>query len=274
MDLKNLPLLQHLQVFVVATKSNRNHFDLDPFGLKIAPSALFDPLRSSSAPFLDLLSTLDTATFGPVGMPMPKWVFFDCSELPGGVIGLAAPVGAVEADLLSVLQIRPSYTGLVPLSMYIAIPTLEAGTWVGHNLASINAQRRRGQFKGLGSLTKAIALKVFRAQYQLGVTQWSSDALRVHTRMGSLEILTAWTPAHSFPETLTYRSRVTDPSLLHLAGASGSRIPSVPPEQWIDSTDHKAMGLLQCQIENGHRFQIVGPPRTTDRGQQVPIARI
>ena len=34
-----------------------------------------------------LLEQLDALTFGPEGMPMPLWVFYNASELPGGIVG-------------------------------------------------------------------------------------------------------------------------------------------------------------------------------------------
>ncbi|HMN68987.1 MAG TPA: hypothetical protein PKC28_10655, partial [Bdellovibrionales bacterium] len=42
-----------------------------------------------------------------------------------------------------------------------------------------------------------------------GITQWMSPAVRLHTHYGDFEVLTAYTPVHSYARTLTYRM-VTD----------------------------------------------------------------
>lgn len=272
----NARLLPELTPFVVATAASRAHFDLRPFGLEFPPDGIIDPLRREASIFLDLLSILDAATFGPEGMPMPRWVFYDAAELPGGIVGFGCRAGALSPPLVEIFKVPPSYGGLVPLSMYIAIPTLSPGVWVGHNLASLREQLPGEPLRGLGRVTKAVALKVFRAAGQIGVTQWDSRALGVHTRMGPLRLLTAWTPAHTYPASLTYQVDLDDASLLRLAGdpaAPPARLPA--PELWIRSDDHPAMEALQARIEAGERLCVAGLPERLDEGRQrVPIARL
>src|SRR5262245_50215142 len=86
----NARLLEDLELFVVATRAHRARLDLQPFGLHVAADACFDPLHRSATPLLDLLARLDALAFAPWGMPMPRWVFYDCSELPGGIVGFGA----------------------------------------------------------------------------------------------------------------------------------------------------------------------------------------
>jgi hypothetical protein len=162
--LENPRLLERLRPYVVATEDHQARFDLAPFGLSIRPDARFDPLREASTTFLEMLRKLDTATFGPEGMPMPRWVFFDGAELPGGIAGYGEDAAAVPPETRALLGVPAGYTGLVPYAMFIAIPTHESGIWMAHNLASIARMVPGVDFAGLGGLTKATGLVVYRAR--------------------------------------------------------------------------------------------------------------
>ena len=272
---RNPRLLERLRPFVVATPGNAKHLELSPFGLNIAPEHVVDPLRTSAAPFLELVRNLDALTFGPEGMPMPRWVFVDGAELPGGIFGFGCPSETLSSGARELLKPPAGYDGLVPLSIYIAIPTHEPGTWLGHNLASLAPQLDDDDLRGLGGLTKATGLAVYRASRQVGVTQWASRALYIHTRMGPMELLTAWTPAHSEAWSLTYRVKIDTGVLYHLARDPRGAVPRLEPEDHIDSEDHAAMQALQDRIEAGERWCIPGPPRPVEAGRQrVPIARL
>ena len=254
------PELLRLRPYIVATRDNRAAFDLSPFGLQVAAEHCIDPLRMAAAPFLDLLTRVDEVTFGPEGMPMPRWVFFDGAELPGGIVGFGAPADSLSAADRKILSVRDDYAGLVPFSMFIAIPTFEPGVWMAHNLSSVASVLPQANLRGLGSLTKAIGLKVFRASAQVGATQWNSFALKVHVRLGPLALLTAWTPAHSEPWTLTYRAQINDQTLRNLARDPTGQVVFPRAELWLDSDDHAQMQQLQSKIEAGRRIWVVGPP--------------
>ena len=43
------------------------------------------------------------------------------------------------------------------------------------------------------------------------MTQWQSPAIQLHSHYGVFEVITAYTPTHSYSHTLTYRCQV-DPS--------------------------------------------------------------
>jgi hypothetical protein len=272
---RNEQLLSELELFVVATEENLARFDRTPFGLRFAEDAWLDPLRTASAPFLDLLGRLDRATFGPEGMPMPRWVFFDGAELPGGIVGLGKRAESLSTSMREILGVQDGYAGVVPLSMFIAIPTYEQGQWMGHNLAAITAAVHDESLRGLGSVTKAVALRAFRTSRQLGATQWDSRAINVHIKLGPLDLLTAWTPAHSTPATLTYCATVTDETLLHLAGDPSVTLDFPEPDQWVFSDDEPAMRALQRRIESGERFVLAGrTERLKDGRQRVPVALV
>lgn len=272
----NTGLLADLEPFVVAARESLARFDRRPFGVAIADDACFDPLHRRSVPLLELLYRLDAATFGPEGMPMPRWLFLDGAALPGAIVGLGRRSHAISGAVRAALGVPDDHAGIVPCSMYIAMPSFEEGAWVGHNLASLRERLPTEPLRGLGGLTKAIALKVIRASTQLGMTQWDSRALRVHARMGPLALLTAWTPAHSEPATLTYRARLDDEVLRCLARDTSASLARPAPERWIDSADHAAMQALQARIEAGERLCVADIPEPVAGSggarQRVPIA--
>jgi hypothetical protein len=269
---RNPHLLDRLQLFAVARPETCAHFDPRPFGLEVA--AVLDPLHRSSAPFLELLKRLDEVTFGPEGMPMPRWVYLDGAEMTGGIVGFGMPADAIAPAARELLAVPDDYEGLVPYAVYIAIPTFEDGVWFGHNLASVASLLPDEELAGLGSLTKAVALRMLAARAQIGATQWHSLALFVHCRLGPLELLSASTPAHGDADTLTYRVAISDAALRHLARDPAGRVDLPDPDRWIDSADHAAMRQLQAELEAGARFAIVGRPRRAGDCQSVPLRRL
>jgi len=255
---RNGAILEQLQPFVVATPANLEVLDAAPFGLETR--WFISPYSARSGFFFELLQRLDALTFGPEGMPMDKWVFYNCAELPGFIYGFALEATAMTPVEREVMGIPASWTGPVPFSMYIAIPMHEEGAWFGHNLASLNRTFPHRGLQGLGTITKAIAVKAFKVQRFVGATQWLSKALFIHTRFGPLELLTAWTPAHSVAETLTYAFDVTDDALRAAAGDPDVSLPTPPSDLALDAQDTQAMRALQARIEAGERFELVGPP--------------
>jgi len=271
----NALLLERLFPFAVASENLQARLDLQPFGEAIVREHLFDPLRSESTRILERLSALDAATFGPGEMSMPRWILLDGAGLSGAIIGLGVRAQDASPAVRELLGIGSGDSGLVPYSMFIAIPSFEPRTWVGHNLASLAVRQPEGEtLQGLGALTKAIALRALSARWQLGAAQWDSVALRVHSRLGALRLLTAWTPAHSKPWTFTYRARIDEEHLRHLARDPGGRISVPDAERWLWSDDHEGMQGLQREIEAGESWCIVGPPEVGRGGAaSVPLAR-
>ena len=270
-------LLERLVPFAVASEAVHARLDLSPFDEIIAPAHIFDPLHRESTPILERLRALDARTFGPGEMATPRWILLDGAGLSGAIVGLAARTQEASDSVRNLLGIGARDTGLVPYSMYIAIPSFESDTWVGHNLASLTVRRPRGErLRGLGGLTKAIALRTLRARHQLGAAQWDSMALRVHVRLGPLRLLTAWTPAHTKPWTFTYAVQIDEMGLRHLARDPAGRVSMPRAERWLRIDDHDGMQTLQREIESGESWQIVGPPRTAGAGAspaRVPLAR-
>ena len=133
-----------------------------------------------------------------------EWVFYDCGEMPGGVVGLGVRAKDLGEEALKEYKIDADYEGLVPISMYIAIP-MANGEWFGHNLSSANRVLKEAM-PGLGLVTKALALQVFQIPTMLGATQWDSKALEIHLQLSDMELLSTYTPAHSYKNTMTYKS--------------------------------------------------------------------
>ena len=85
--IKAHPTIKGLEPFLVIAPQNRFGIDYSPYGLGIKSQNVIDPTHSKSERFCDLLLTLDAITFGPEGMPMDKWVFYDICYMPGVVFG-------------------------------------------------------------------------------------------------------------------------------------------------------------------------------------------
>lgn len=271
---RNDAVLADLTPFLVATPRHRELLDLAPYGLTIPEQNYIDPTHVRWERFLLLLQTLDQLTFGPEGMPMPRWVFYDCAEIPGAIFGFARDIAALAQPVRDALGLRPGETGLMPFSMYIAIPIRPPGVWFGHNLASLNPTFPALGLRGLASITKALGLKVFRCEQQIGATQWDSDALHIHTRFGPLDLLSAWTPAHSEAATLTYGLTVTDEAIRQALGDPQVSLPYPAADFEIEAGDEAAMQALQLRIEAGEKFVVAGPPRRHGRHRRVPVAKV
>jgi hypothetical protein len=266
------PPLAGLVPFVVAPTWNQPHLDLAPLGLRIARANIFDPLRRSSSAFLTRLERLDALTFGPEGMPMPRWLFFDGAEMPAAIFGLGRDAGSLSAHARTMFGLSTNDEGLVPYAMYIAVPMMRRGSFMGHNLASLNRVLPEEGLRGLASATKALGIALLRARRVFGATQWRSPALAVHTRFGALELVTAYTPAHSNPRTLTYCFPVTRPRL-RAAIDPPQRATRPHRARWIDADDDDALRALHDEIRSGARWAISGPPRIEGERVRVPITR-
>ena len=268
----NATIFETLEPFLVTAPWHRHFFDYEPFGVAIPQRNVIDPTRVASAEFLDRLLQLDGLTFGPEGMPMPKWLFYESAEVPGAIFGFGRRIESLPRDLARRIDLRAGETGLFPLSMYIAIPVRPGHSWFGHNLASLNRLLPELKLNGLASITKAVALKVYRCRCQVGAVQWESPGLNVHTRFGALELITAWTPAHSDPATLTYQIELTEEHLRGGLGDPAAVQPRPAADFELPAGDKKAMQRLQDRIEAGERFVIPSVPiRAEDGSIRVPV---
>lgn len=202
---------QDLRPYVYVRPENRiaepgKKFAIDWFS---RPPLMKNPLCMDEVDFADQILRLESAAFAASNMPMPRWVFYDCAIVPGFVAGFAIHHSKATAQMLQVLQPMAN-TEWLPVSLFIIIPTMAPKEWVAHNLCSINSLLPPEQsIYGLGFLTKAFGLWYANVEVLCGITQWASPSMRLHTHYGDFEVLTAYTPVHSYARTLTYRM-VTD----------------------------------------------------------------
>lgn len=214
-----------------------------------------NPLEMDQVNFADRILYLESKAFGPSGMAMPRWVFYDCAIVPGFVAGFAHRTSALPQAIRNVLSVEDG-DEWTPLSLFIIIPTMsEKGEWVAHNLCSINSLLdKKDQFYGIGFLSKAFGLWYANVRTCCGMTQWSSPSVRLHSHYGDFEVLTAYTPVHSYSRTLTYRVQVdvTDwGSFFTKTERKGFQRGYVPAGFEVDPTSEKSLIDFQRKLERG-----------------------
>lgn len=278
-------ILDVCEPFVIAHRGIVDHLDLQPLGVPIPAENVIDPQQRRHSAFLALLRKLDTLTFGPFGMTMPSWVFYDCAVMPGLFVGLGIRPDRLEPWAREALEVPADYEGLVPVSQYIAIPKLssfargDAGAigdlaqdWLLYSLESINQVSPGFAPPGVLKLTLAMGLACLPVRRLFGVTQWRSPKLETYVDLGPIELLTAWTPAHSLPRTLTFRLQPEELSLETLLAAPSAHPLAPAPNELIDPDDPHALRALQQRIEDGWSVRVVGRPMGHAAELRVPLA--
>lgn len=168
-----------------------------------------NPLEMDQVGFGNQILELEAQAFGPSNMAMPRWVFFDCAVTPGYVAGFAIRTKSLDPKVRKKLNLTDTHEW-TPLSLFIIIPTMsDQGEWVAHNLCSANALLSKEEgYYGLGFLSKAFGLWYANVNICCGFTQWGNAAIKLHSYYGPFQILTAYTPLHSYAKTLTYKVNV------------------------------------------------------------------
>lgn len=263
-------IFESCEPYLVRTRRYQGQMSLSPMGVPIAPDNIFDPHDLSSAQFLTLVQRMDDLVHHPVGMKMARWVFYDCAEMPGVIFGFGQKANKLPGWLREALGVGDDYEGLVPLSNLIMIPMLPPGAFLSYSLCSINQVCPGGAPAGLSLMTLLLGLKVVPLRELYSTTQWRSPTLPILTQFGPLELLTAYTPAHSLPATLTFRfgvdaERLSQAVLGAPALAQGTIL--------LDADDTSAMRRLQAEIEAGARYSVVGRPISSGALTLVPLAR-
>jgi hypothetical protein len=254
-------ILASTESFLISYPANWSALDLEPLGVPIPEARRTTATSLASRDLVDGLHRLDAVSFGDQEMLMPRWVLFDCGEFPGIVYGF----GRRARDLPE--RVRRHYGVLdrddvfVPLSMWVAIRCAEEGAWFGHNLSSANLLLEGDdRLPGLATLTKALGIAVTRARRQYGATQWDSESIGVHLRFGEMHLLSAYTPAHTHPETLSYRIDV-DPERLARCLEAGWEAPEIAYGRVVHAGDSAEILTLHREIEAGARVSLVGVER-------------
>ena len=263
-------IVETCEPFVISYTENWPHLDLAPFGVSISESHRFTATRLASRDVINGLHHLDAVTFGDQNMLMPRWVLFDCGEFPGIVFGFGRKARDLPSYTRTVYEVTHRDDAFVPLSMWVAIPCAEPHAWFGHNLSSANLiLKGNDALPGLALLTKALGVKITRCKKQYGATQWSSPSIGLHLKLGDMEVLSAYTPAHTHPETLAYCIDVDDATL---AGNFQGATPRAPQGQrFLAAHDTAGIRALHDEIEAGTRWQITSVERLPDDAQRLRL---
>lgn len=255
--------------YVITRRPVVSSLDLAPFRLPIPESNVFDPETVAAGDFVTLVKRLDDITYGPIGLSMPSWVFYDCAVMPGAVFGFAKPAASVESWVKRVLDVPDGYDGLIPMSIMIAIPSADPDVGIVYTLASINQVAAGAAPEGLWRLTLAAGTRTLGLHEVVAPCQWRSPQLGLFAGMGPLRLLTAWTPAHDNPTTATFR--LTTDAAARERLLRGDLVGREGIHRYLDADDHQAMRDLQSDIESGLVVAIVGPAEICGAETRVPL---
>ena len=203
---------EDIQPYVYVREDNRisqpgTHSPLNWFEGK--KPVFINPLWMREVDFGNQILALEGQAFGPTNLAMPRWVFYDCAITPGFVAGFAIRTAAIPPEMKSHFEFSGKHEW-TPLSLFIIIPTMSTDDeWCAHNLCTVNSILPKDkQLYGLGFLSKAFGLWYANVHTCVGFTQWGNAAIKLHSYYGPFEILTSYTPIHSFSRTLTYRVKL------------------------------------------------------------------
>lgn len=252
--------------FVLATPANRAHLRLDRLPPGLAPAVVVDPQAVAHGELVRLAQHLDDLTFGPLGLHMPGWVFYDCAVMPGAIFGFGASADQLKPWVRRVMGVADDYDGLVPLSLFIAIAMLPNGAWLVYSLTTLNLVAPGSTYEGLLRETLAAGLALLPIGQLYATVQWRSPTLPHYTALGPLEVLTAWTPAHDIPSTLTFRVPITDAAVAGLLAGDGTVHPDTSaPNRLVEVDRTEDLKELQALVERGVPAAVVAPPARVGR---------
>lgn len=239
-----------IKPYVMMRRANRPAYPgtAYPFPWFKEDPVIIDPLLIQSAQFFDQVLAIDKKAFHANGLLTPRWVFYDCALMPGFISGFAMKTDHLPEELRQTLGPHAELEWC-PLSLFIAIATPEHGRWMAHNLGSMNSfVDKNERLRGLGFLSKAYGLWYANIREQYGVAQWNSPALKLHANFGPLEIVTAYTPIHDYPGSITYRLWVDTEYWLHFLDKNDANVQF--QERFTDS------GLVIDPLQEGSLKEI------------------
>ncbi|HEX4925174.1 MAG TPA: hypothetical protein VFV50_13865 [Bdellovibrionales bacterium] len=231
-----------------------------------------DPLALENADFATMLLALENTAFKTTGLTLPRWALYDCHALPGLTCGFVHRTRSLPDSIRKVMPIIETCEW-TPLSLFIAIPAVEGNHWVACNLCSVNSLLpREKNYSCLGFLSKAFGLWYSNIENLYGVTQWSNQALTVHTSFGLFELVTAYTPVHNIPASLTYRAAV-DSELWHRFIETRDQWvnPLKPAGFDVNPADDATLIGLHKRIRNGEGPFFLNPDAEYKNSARIPI---
>lgn len=254
----------------IANPGARHHLDWFPH-----EPIYKNPLSLSEVSFAEQIYWIEGKAFGPSGMEMPRWVFYDCAIVPGFVAGFAYRTSKLPQAVQKVLR-QKNDCEWTPLSLFIIIPTMHRGEWVAHNLCTVNSllPEKSDQFYGLGFLSKAFGLWYANVEQCTGFTQWGNSALKLHSHYGYLEIMGAYAPVHSHAKTITYRANISTSCWEKFFDRTPDMafLENYEPTQFlIDPQDESSMMSLQRRIEGGEGPFYLNASEIAQKGLTDPL---
>lgn len=262
-------IFETCEPYLVARAPVARGLDKRPLDVPIPPANIIDPQRLGHETFISLLQHVNDLTHGPLGLPMPDWVFYDCAVMPGAVFGFARRARSLEPWFRRALRVPDGYDGLVPVSIFICIPTVSRDAALVYTLCSANQVAVGIAPEGLWRLTLALGITAFSLHHMMAVMQWRSEQLGLFAGLGPLELVTAWTPAHDNPASATFRVATPQSAVERLlrgdiTGAEGI-------DAYVDADDFQDLQAVQRRIEAGERIAVVGPAEIRGAATRVPL---
>ena len=259
---------RHLVPYVLTTRRNLPFLELDhDIGDELEVFCVED---AENAEFCSILNRSNQIAFGGAeSMGMPLWVLLDCAILPSAVAGFMLPVERTPDDILDKLDVDVDYEGFVPVSEYCGSPTVEQDCISGFSLHSHLVGH------GIATRTKALAMAIYGARSQIGVTQFQNPAIRVHVRFGAMEMLIHRPAVHTYPEdSFVYRLELPPRDrLLKMARGADVFGESEIPEgvRWEFDPDNEMMqGRLARHLAEDGRAWLIPPGwRATEEGCEL-----
>ena len=261
-------ILESSEPYLIARSPVQADLDRSPLGLPIPERNVLDPQAVANGPFLKLTEALDELTYGPVALRMPSWAFYDCALMTGAVFGFARQARDMAPWVRNTLRVPEGYDGLVPISMFVAIPMAHRKAQLVFTLCSINQVAPGAAPEGLWRLTLAAGTAALRMEVMVGTAQWRGAHIGLFTSLGPLKLMTAWTPAHDIPATATFYVHTDDEARARLIHG-GAATPWA--DRYLDADDTQAMQWLQAQIEAGLEVWVVGPPEIRGAETRIPL---
>src|SRR5262249_20647691 len=149
-----------LSLGAIGFGANRASLDLSPFGRPLRYFA-----AEHHAALVDRYREVNRASF-PSELSLPGWVLSDFYLLPGAIGVLLCPATALPAEARARLDLPPDDEAIA--AAYVAVPSVEAGTFIGVSLISLMPGVQAGAW------IKVLTLKMLGARRLRGVAQWES----------------------------------------------------------------------------------------------------
>lgn len=218
--------------------------------------------READRPFHEAYLVANGLAFGSAtaDLRMPNWVLVDCVLTQTAIVGFAIARKDAPAELLEAFTSAPGFdvntTDYLPVSGQVAGLALDGNTLVGFSLFSL--RRFLPKIPALGTITKALALLVYRAQGRrfIGISHWDNKALTMHGRFGkSMWIESPTIPLHTRKSmALVYGMNVDfNPDTLHERPEAGTY------DFLMRADDGAQKEKMIRRMTEGKRYVIVPP---------------